>query len=153
MPTYRNDTPRRITFPDKLYLEWEPGQSRALAYFVPHEELGLTMTDREPFVLRENKRRGFDYNEMVIRPGAPLETRIWKLPYYETVEISVYILEGYVRMYVGDCLDPVLVDTANNHVAHYGWDMSSYITYESDEEVIVYMKCEPFTWKSARKEM
>jgi hypothetical protein len=151
MPTYQNQTQHRITFPDKAYLAWQPGETRALKYFVPHEELGLTMTSPEPYVLRD-KRRGFDYNEMVISPLAPLDERVWKLPYCETVEVSVYVLEGYVRMYVGDCEDPVVVDVNNNHVAHYPWDMSAYLTFESDVSTAVYMKCEPFTFKGSRKE-
>jgi hypothetical protein len=152
MPTYRNQTKHRITFPDKSYLSWQPGETRALAYFVPHDELGLTLIAPEPYVLRD-RPRGFDYNEMIISPEMTPEERIWKLPYYETVEISVYVLEGYVRMYVGDSEDPIMIDANNNHVSHYAWDMSAYLTFESDQDVAVYMKCEPFTFKGARKEM
>ena len=43
MPTYRNDTETRITFPDKHYISWQPGEARALPFFVPHEMLGLTL--------------------------------------------------------------------------------------------------------------
>ena len=27
MPTYRNDTETRITFPDKHYISWQPGEA------------------------------------------------------------------------------------------------------------------------------
>jgi hypothetical protein len=151
MPTYQNNTDKRITFADKAYIFWQPGEIKALRYFVPHELLGLDQIDPEPFVVR-NPSRGYDYNEMIIVPGAPVEDRLWKLPYSEAVEVSVYMLEGSCLMYVGDSEVPVRVDADNNHVAHYGWDMSSYITFESEEEVAVYMKCEPFSFKNMRGE-
>jgi hypothetical protein len=151
LPTYRNDTDSRITFPDKGYMHWEPGEEKALIFFVPHEELGLTLTSPEPYVLR-GKSRGLGYNEMEIEPGAPVERRTWKLPYCETVEVSVFAASGYVRMFVGDSDAPILVDEQNNHVARYSWDMSAYLTFEADAPASVYMKCEPFTAKGARKE-
>ena len=46
MPTYRNDTERRITHQDKNRLAWQPGETRALHFFVPYKELGLTLVDR-----------------------------------------------------------------------------------------------------------
>ena len=55
MPTYRNDTETRITFPDKHYISWQPGEAKALPFFVPHEDLGLTMSDPEPYVLRAGR--------------------------------------------------------------------------------------------------
>jgi hypothetical protein len=151
LPTYRNDTRSRITFPDKAYMHWEPGEEKALVFFVPHADLGLTMVSDEPWVLR-GKGRGFGYTEMNIAPGAATDERRWHLPYCETVEVSVYVLSGHVRMFVGDSDVPIVVDDKNNHVARYPWDMSAYLTFESDAVTDVYMKCEPFTNKGARKE-
>lgn len=143
MPTYRNDTEMRITWGDKHYIAWQPGEAKALPFFVPHEYLGLTLTAPEPYVLR-GRARGFGYTEFVVRPGAP---EVYKLPYSETVELSVFVPKGLVRMYVGDCLVPIVVDPQNNHVSRYPWDMSAYLTFEADEETEVYVKAEPFTEK------
>ena len=144
MPTYENRTERRVTFPDKNYLSWQPGESRALPFFVPHEALGLTQTSPEPFVLKENGR-GFEYDEFIVVPGTPT---IFHIPYARTVEISVFVLNGYVKMTVGDSDVPIVVDTSNNHASRYPWDMSAYLTFEAeDAETAVYVKCEPFTSK------
>jgi hypothetical protein len=158
LPTYRNDTGHRITFPDKSYMHWQPGEAKALRFFVPYEDLGLTLADPEPYVLRPGTG-GNDYNEMEITPATALADRTWKLPYHETVAVSVFVKEGRVLMTLGDCLDPVAVDPDNNHVGHYAWDRSAYLTFALDPdypeitEQKVYMKCEPFSFKGSRKEM
>ena len=85
MPTYRNDTETRITWGDKHYISWQPGEAKALPFFVPHEYLGLTLTAPEPYVLR-GRARGFGYTEFVVKAGAPT---VYKLPYAETIELSV----------------------------------------------------------------
>lgn len=143
MPTYENQTPNRITFPDKNYLSWQPGESRALLFFVPHRDLGLTKVSDEPYVL-QNRSRGFGYTEFVVASGTP---EVFELPYAETVEISVFVLKGSVRMMIGDSETPIVIDLNNNHASRYPWDMSAYLTFEADEETTVYVKCEPFTTK------
>ena len=143
MPTYINETERRITFPDKNYLSWQPGESRALPFFVPHADLGLTKASDEPYVLRD-RTRGFGYTEFLVAPGEPV---VYDIPYSETVEISVFVLKGYVRMTVGDGEIPIVVEPSNNHASRYPWDMSATLTFEADEDATVYVKCEPFTLK------
>ncbi len=143
MPTYQNNSEERITFPDKNYLEWEPGESKALPFFLPYKQLGLTITDPRPYVLKE-ETRGLGYEEFRVVPGAPC---VVELPYAETVELSVLVPSGEVRMYVGDCEEPIRVDPANNHVSRYAWDMSAYLTFEADVEAVVFIKIEPFTAK------
>lgn len=143
MPTYENQTPNRITFPGKNFLSWQPGESRALLFFVPHEDLGLTKVSDEPYVLKD-KPWGFGYNEIEVSAGS---TSVFGLPYSETVEISVWLLDGRVRMKVGDSDVPVVVDPNNNHASRYPWDMSAYLTFEADADATVYVKCEPFTAK------
>ena len=93
MPTYRNDTETRITWGDKHYISWQPGEAKALPFFVPHEDLGLTLADPEPYVLR-GRARGFGYTEFVVKPGTP---EVYKLPYSETVELSVFVPKGLPR--------------------------------------------------------
>lgn len=142
MPTYRNDTDRRITFPDKHYLSWQPGEVKELEYFVPHEDLGLTMVDEQPYVLR-GKPRGFGYTEFTVKPE---EKFVWWVPYSMTVELSVFSPSQAVKMYIGDGEAPIIVDPRNNHVSRYPWDMCAYLTFEGMAyEADVYVKAEPFT--------
>ena len=141
MPTYRNDTDKRITFPDKNYLEWKPGQARELEYFVPHEDLGLTMIDEKPYVLRE-KPRGFGYRTLVVEPG---KKTVYKIPYSMTVEISVLSPEGEAVMTIGDSLIPILVGPKQYHVSRYPWDMAGCLTFEAEKKINVHIKVEPFT--------
>ena len=47
MPTYKNNGTTQIYWRNVL---WEPGQTRALTYFVPYGDLGLTVTDALPAV-------------------------------------------------------------------------------------------------------
>ena len=144
MPTYQNNTDHRVTFFDKNYLEWKPGEVKQLEYFVPHVDLGLSMIDAKPYVLK-GKTRGFGYTEFVVNPG---EKFVWPLPYSMTVELTVFSLHQAVRMWVGDCDVPIIVDPNNNHVSRYPWDMSAYLTFEAvDKAADVYVKVEPFTGK------
>ena len=138
MPTYRNDTGDRITFPDKHYLSWNPGESKALPYFVPYEDLGLTLVDPEPWVLK----KGLGYAELGVTPGTPT---VYKLPYAQSVELTVYALEGACEMYVGDSDERIKIDVNNNHLSTYAWDRSAYLTFVTASPMTVYVKCEPHT--------
>jgi hypothetical protein len=133
-------------------MEWEPGEEKSLAFFVPHELLGLTMADEEPYVLR-GQLKGLDYTEMIVEPGAPVEERTIKLPYSETVLISVEVRdEGtWAKMYVGDSDVPIIVDRDNNHVSSYPWNMSAYLVFEAEEPAAVCVKCEPFTHRGTER--
>lgn len=143
MPTYRNDTETRITFCDKHYISWQPGEAKALPFFVPHELLKLTLMSQEPFVLRD-PTRGLGYGEFIVKPGSPVT---YNIPYAETVELSILVPKGLARLYIGDCEVPIAVDPLNNHVSRYPWDMSAYLRLEADEETTVFIKSEPFTEK------
>ena len=52
MPTYQNDTDHRITHSDMGYMSWQPGEQKKLSFYVPHEELGLTLVSNEPLAGR-----------------------------------------------------------------------------------------------------
>ena len=160
IPTYKNETDKRITFCDKCYLEWQPGDEKRLSFFVPHKRLGLTVIDPAPYVLRGNRDLG--YHEMLIAPGASLEERTYNLPYFESFELSVFVLKNgggdeeainkdLVRMYVGDSEVPQIVDIRNNHLGHYAWDMSAYLVFESDHPSAVVIKVEPYTFRGTEK--
>ena len=149
MPTYKNETDRRITHQDKNRISWQPGEERRLPFFVPHEELGLTLVSDEPYVLR-GRGRGLGYHEFVAGP----DKTVFKLPYCENVEVSVFVPKGLAKMYLGDSDVPIAVDPQNNHVGRYPWDMIAYLTFEADEATEVYVKVEPYSdrsWKSGRE--
>jgi len=114
------------------------------------------MIDPTPYVLRDNRELG--YHEMLITPGAPLEERIYDIPYFESFELSVFVLKSadgdpeaankdLVRMYVGDSEVAIIVDMQNHHWSHYAWDMSAYLTFEADQPTVVSIKIDPFTGK------
>lgn len=136
MPTYRNDTESRITFPDKHYLSWHPGEAKSLPYFVPYDDLGLTLIDPEPYVLKE----GLGYEELQVTPYTSV---VYKLPYAQSIELTVYALEGACVMTVGDSDTQIRIDQNNNHLSTYAWDRSAYLTFASAASMTVYVKCEP----------
>ena len=142
MPTYRNDTGRRITFQDKNGLIWEPGASKRCPFFVPYKDLGLTLESEEPYVLRGTNTRGFGYKTLSLEPGVP--TR-FEIPYSDTIELSVIVIGEPVFMYIGDCEEPVTILPFANHVSRYPWDMSAYLTFEASAHAVVHVKVEPFT--------
>ena len=144
MHTYRNDKNRRITFQDKNGLYWYPGDEKKLEYFIPHELLGLTMIDEKPYVLRD-PTRGYGYTEFLVKPG---EKSRYDIPYSESIELSIHSPMGIVKMYIGDCLVPIVIDELHTHVSRYPWDMSAYLTFETENrEKPVFIKVEPFTGK------
>lgn len=150
MPTYQNQTDRRITWGHKHYIEFDPGETKALRYFIPEDITGLTMIDVEPYVLR-NRNIMLDYTEIMIEPSMTLAERTVKIPWVETVLISVEVRSGEVKMYVGDSEIPIIVDRDNNHVSIYPWDISSYLVFEVEEATAVYMKFEPYTHRGTER--
>ena len=141
MPTYKNNTNRRITFPDKHYMEWSPGEVKELEYFVPHMDLGLDMIDEKPYVLRDNPR-GFGYRALLVEPG---QKTVYHIPYSTTIELSVLSPDGEAVMYVGDSQVPIPVGPKQYHVSRYPWDMVGYLTFEAEKRISVHVKVEPFT--------
>lgn len=94
MPTYRNDTDRRITFHESGIVTWYPGDIHELDYFVPYKWLGLTVISDEPKVLYDGLyRHGYKYVEafpnQMLEAGVPGEDYVFELPYAETLEISI----------------------------------------------------------------
>lgn len=125
MPTYTNETPNRITFPDKAYLFWEPGEAKRLPYFVPWQMLSLTLTSPEPHVNRQDG----GYWEYRLKPGE--RQVIDLLPYLHTFQLSVFVPKGFLKMWVGDDPTPIIVDPQNNHLSKRAWDMTAYLTFEA----------------------
>lgn len=148
MPTYRNDTERRITHQDTNTLEWQPGETKRLPFFVPYKDLGLTLASPEPYVLRNTSVR--DYTEFELEPGA---TFVYDIPYHEAFELSLSALSGVVTVTVGDGGIKTVIDTLHDHVSTYSWKQSAYLTFEGigDEAAQIIVKVEERTWKESNK--
>ena len=91
MPTYKNATDSQIYWRNVL---WEPGQTRALTYFVPYGDLGLTVTDalpdvESPVLLSE---------DVVLSAG---EGYLAVIPYAARILISADAISGTATLGVG----------------------------------------------------
>jgi len=91
MPTYRNNRTTQIYWRNVL---WEPGQTRALTYFVPYGDLGLTVTDalpdvESPVLLSE---------DVVLSAG---EGYLAVIPYAARILISADAITGTATLGVG----------------------------------------------------
>lgn len=138
MPTYKNETARKITHPDMGYMEWKPGETKRLPFFVPHEELGLTMTDDAPKVNKETSIVG-DWEIDIAAGGA----EVLKLPYIEAFELSVHSLDGAAVMQIGDSDEgDVLIGADESHWSSYSYARCPYLTFESVDGAIVRVKQE-----------
>lgn len=149
MPTYRNDTENRITHCDKTYIAWQPGEVKSLPYFVPYKVMGLTLVDEQPYVRKDTSVH--DYQEFELTPGdAPI---IYDIPYRETFELSLSVLTGTVKMYIGDSEVPTVLDIWHDHVSTYAWDQTGWLKFEvlGNEVAQWIVKVEAKTWKDARK--
>jgi len=91
MPTYRNNRTTQIYWRNVL---WKPGQTRALTYFVPYGDLGLTVTDalpdvESPVLLSE---------DVVLSAG---EGYLAVIPYAARILISADAITGTATLGVG----------------------------------------------------
>jgi len=91
MPTYKNNGTTQIYWRNVL---WEPGQTRALTYFVPYGDLGLTVTDalpdvESPVLLSE---------DVVLSAG---EGYLAVIPYAARILISADAITGTATLGVG----------------------------------------------------
>ena len=137
MPTYRNDTSQRITHRDKGYMTWNPGEVKALGFFVPHKELGLTLASPLPKVC-ENTALGYWEEKIAAQQRVVIE-----LPYYATFDLSVSAPNGAVKMYIGDSDIPIMVEPLHDHVSARAWDMTAYLTFEGvSKESTLFVKME-----------
>lgn len=148
MPTYRNDTQKRITHQDANTLEWQPGEEKRLPFFVPWKDLGLTLVSAEPHVLKNTSVR--DYTEFELRPGAVF---VYDIPYHEAFELSLSALSGAAAVTVGDGDVRTVIDTRHDHVSTYSWKLSAYLTFEAlgDTAAQIIVKVEERTWKESNR--
>ena len=135
MPTYKNETKRRITWSQKNYIHWDPGAERELPYWVPHELLGLTLVSELPRATPEISVLG--HWEVSLTNGE--EFRL-ELPYYEEFELSISMRKGSCEFTIGDGEAIVVVDMENNHLSRYAWDMTPFMNFvgtDSAESVVI----------------
>lgn len=105
MPTYKNATDSQIYWRNVL---WEPGQTRALTYFVPYGDLGLMVTDAlpavdSPVLLSE---------DVVLSAGVAQEKAI---PYAARIIVSAAAVTGTATLTVGD--KEITIDDTTDYVS------------------------------------
>lgn len=135
MPTYRNDTDKKITDHDRNYMEWLPGQERVLKYYIPHEFLGLVKVE-EAVTPSTSLFRDWTIE---LTPGDPLTL---DLLYFEAFELSIYAESGYAIVKIGEngSLFSVLKD--ESHFSLYSYSRCPSITMESTVNSIIRVKQE-----------
>lgn len=105
MPTYKNNGTTQIYWRNVL---WEPGQTRALTYFVPYGDLGLTVTDAlpavdSPVLLSE---------DVVLSAGVVQKKDV---PYAARIIVSVAAVTGTATLTVGD--KEITIDDTTDYVS------------------------------------
>lgn len=105
MPTYKNNGTTQIYWRNVL---WEPGESRALTYFVPYGDLGLTVTDAlpavdSPVLLSE---------DVVLSAGVGQEKDV---PYAARIIVSAAAVNGTATLTVGD--KEIILDANADYVS------------------------------------
>jgi len=91
MPTYKNNGTTQIYWRNIL---WEPGESRALTFFVPHSDLGLTETASTPAVIPPVL-----ISEDVVLSAGAAQTKT--IPYSARVQISAMATSGTATLSMG----------------------------------------------------
>ena len=91
MPTYKNNTASQIYWRNIL---WEPGESRALTFYVPATDLGLTETAATPAVASPVL-----VSEDVALVAGVAQTKA--IPYSARVQISAMATTGTATLTMG----------------------------------------------------
>lgn len=91
MPTYKNNTASQVYWRNIL---WEPGESRALDFYVPATDLGLTETAATPVVASPVL-----VSEDVALVAGVAQTKA--IPYSARVQISAMATSGSAVLSIG----------------------------------------------------
>ena len=143
MPTYRNDTDRRVTHCDMGYMEWAPGEERRLSFHVPWGKLGLTLVSNEPPADSSTKSWTVE-----LTPGDPA---VLYLEYWESFELSVISESGNAFMRIGDGADGAAVTEDTSHFSPYSYARCPYLTFESEGNATLLVKQEERNTKNTRR--
>ena len=116
MPTYKNATESQIYWRNIL---WEPGEIRALTFYVPHSDLGLTETAATPAVTPPVL-----ISEDVTLVAGVAQTKA--IPYSARVQISAMATTGTATLSMGT--KEVPLDSSADYVSTVlPWDKVSSI--------------------------
>ncbi len=91
MPTYKNAGVTQIYWRNKL---WEPGESLALDFYVPHTDLGLTLTASTPAVSPPVL-----LSEDITLAAGVAQTKA--IPYAPRIVVSMVALTGTTVLTIG----------------------------------------------------
>ena len=135
MPTYKNNTKRRITHCDMGYLEWAPGEVKRLPFFVPYVELGLLLVSNEPHV----KKMVHDWIISLKKPDVPFELT---LPYHESFELSIYCVSGNAAVFFGDSYTSIEIKEGESHFSNYSYARCGVLKFVSAADAELHVKVE-----------
>jgi len=139
MPTYRNDTDRKITDGDRSYMEWLPGQVRALDYHIPYERLGLTkISIAEPISSVPDTSVFRDWM-IQLTPNDPITL---DLPYFEAFELSIYAETGSALATIADGEEAFYILPDESHFSTYSYARCPSVTLISDKDAVIRVKQE-----------
>jgi hypothetical protein len=143
MPTYRNDTDKRITHYDRAYMEWQPGQTRRVPFFVPYKELGLTKVSDDPLAKTFVQQWTIEFQAQ--------DAGTFDIPYMERFELSIVGVSGTVRVYVANDDTGFTVDAGQNHVSTYDYTHCPYLRFVTESAAKILVKVEEKTWKDMQR--
>ena len=135
LPTYKNNTNRRITHCDMGYMEWAPGEERRLPLFVPYLELGLTLVSDKPYV----KQMVHDWIVTLEKHDVPFELN---LPYHESFELSIHCVSGNAAVFFGDSSSSVEIKEGESHFSNYSYARCGYLRFVSPGDAELHVKVE-----------
>lgn len=120
MPTYKNNTASQIYWRNIL---WEPGEIRALTFFVPATDLGLTETAATPAVASPVL-----VSEDVALVAGVAQTKA--IPYSARVQISAMATSGTAVLTIG--VKEIPLDSSADYVSTaLPWDKVGTISLVS----------------------
>ena len=127
MPTYSNGTTHLITWQATA---WAPGETRALPFFVPHSDLGLTLDSASPapvgpILLSEAA--------LTLTAGA---SQTLDIPYADRYALSVVSVSGSADVTLGSG-DAVRVDTTADYCGTIPWRRCRTLTVTAVEDCVL----------------
>ena len=140
MPTYRNDTDKRITHAYMNYMYWSTGEVKRLPFYVPHEKLGLTVVSDDPIA----DRLVYDWTVEL----APFEPETLELPYFEAFELSIRTVAGSAEIRVGESDTAIGVNSEEIHVSTYTYARCPRLRFVSESDAKLHVKMEERNMKN-----
>jgi hypothetical protein len=116
------------------YMEWRPGEEKRLNFFVPHENLGLTKLSDYPAA----DRLVHDWTVEL----SPFDPAVLALPYFEAIELSVYVLSGSADVYIVDGDVPIGMNDQESHISMYSYARCPKLKFLSKDAALLHVKQE-----------